>query len=639
MNTARFPFRRLLGFAVVSAALAGGASANDLAWQSLSLPASGVAGTTVNGIASLSNTGEECWGADHFLAVRNASMVHAAPPPSLDGIEPGGDTTVYFALTLPAAAGVYTYYFQGLEHNVEYFGEVQTRTITVTPAPAPPRVLLAATSFSAAAPPTISTADSVIQAPYYRLRAKVINGSSTGWHAANLWGNNNRPLDSPPPAGNYGVCALYWVRYDAIEGSVAAIGPETTTPISVRGSVQLSTYSFNGASRARVFTDEAMGGTPFYRLFATFSNPQIGTFETAGGLNNNNAVLTGLPPSGTYTVSLYWRRYDLWGNLVETGPVRSTQVTFTAGPLLVLNAGGYISATNWENPDDGTSGTNYSSEAFEFSVPVAGSLRIFTSGLYRTWGDVFDSNWNTCAFGDHDITVNVQPGSHVITVAAESEGSYLVFGELTPASPPPVVTSAASAMGTFGSPFTYQITATNGPTSYGASPLPLGLTVQASTGVIAGTPTQAGTYPVWVTAANGAGSGGQTVTITIASSGGASGGVSGGGLVVGSAPAISVHPQSQTGALGSTIAFSVSATGTAPLSYQWRKGGAALANGSTVSGATTANLTVTLATASDAGNYNVIVSNSAGSATSNLAVVTVATGDDGTPQLKVHRPL
>src|SRR5207248_1181724 len=67
----------------------------------------------------------------------------------------------------------------------------------------------------------------------------------------------------------------------------------------------------------------------------------------------------------------------------------------------------------------------------------------------------------------------------------------------------------------------------------------------------------------------------------------------------------------------------VVASGSAPLSYQWMKNGIALANGGIVNGATAATLTLTGVGSSDAGNYSVVVSNSAGSATSTAATLTI----------------
>ncbi|HYC70709.1 MAG TPA: ExeM/NucH family extracellular endonuclease [Opitutaceae bacterium] len=89
------------------------------------------------------------------------------------------------------------------------------------------------------------------------------------------------------------------------------------------------------------------------------------------------------------------------------------------------------------------------------------------------------------------------------------------------------------------------------------------------------------------------------------------------------APSITAQPASQTVVAGTTATFTVSAGGTAPLAYQWRKDGADLADGGNVSGAATDTLVVSNVQAGDAGQYDVVVSNAAGEATSNAAVLAV----------------
>ncbi len=81
---------------------------------------------------------------------------------------------------------------------------------------------------------------------------------------------------------------------------------------------------------------------------------------------------------------------------------------------------------------------------------------------------------------------------------------------------PPVITSATTASGTAGAAFSYQITATNTPTTYGATGLPAGLSVNTGTGLISGTPTSAGTSKVNLSATNPGGTGNATLTLTIA---------------------------------------------------------------------------------------------------------------------------
>ena len=114
-------------------------------------------------------------------------------------------------------------------------------------------------------------------------------------------------------------------------------------------------------------------------------------------------------------------------------------------------------------------------------------------------------------------------------------------------------------------------------------------------------PAQAGDYKV--VASNAGGSATSVVAV----------------LTVQVPPSLTLQPSNQIVLAGATVNFSVVATGTAPLEYQWQF------NGAPLGGAVAETLILTNIQPAQAGSYSVLVTNSAGSITSAVAVLTVAT--------------
>ncbi len=117
----------------------------------------------------------------------------------------------------------------------------------------------------------------------------------------------------------------------------------------------------------------------------------------------------------------------------------------------------------------------------------------------------------------------------------------------------------------------------------------------------AGTSRPAGTYPVTVTVADAAGNRVETVV----------------SVVMNDPVVITAQPQGVTVNPGQPVSLSVSADGTGPFTYQWRRGGTDLA------GANGPVYSVAAAAEGDEGVYSVVVGNAAGSATSAVAAVVV----------------
>jgi carbohydrate binding protein with CBM6 domain/putative Ig domain-containing protein len=109
------------------------------------------------------------------------------------------------------------------------------------------------------------------------------------------------------------------------------------------------------------------------------------------------------------------------------------------------------------------------------------------------------------ALGTNNVTVsatnNVGTGNNVLAIT------------INPAAP--IISSALTTSGMIGSPFSYTITGSSSPTSYHATNLPAGLTINTSTGVISGTPTTLGISNVIISATNAGGTGTNTLVLTI----------------------------------------------------------------------------------------------------------------------------
>src|SRR5262249_15189251 len=92
-------------------------------------------------------------------------------------------------------------------------------------------------------------------------------------------------------------------------------------------------------------------------------------------------------------------------------------------------------------------------------------------------------------------------------------------------------------------------------------------------------------------------------------------------------PSVTVQPQSRTNNLNASASFNVVATGTSPLSYQWRFNGTNLADGGQFSGASSSSLGIDSVQPMNAGSYSVVVTNIVGSTTSAVAALTVLLPD------------
>jgi hypothetical protein len=136
----------------------------------------------------------------------------------------------------------------------------------------------------------------------------------------------------------------------------------------------------------------------------------------------------------------------------------------------------------------------------------------------------------------------------------------------------------------------------------------------ATLNIIGATAAQAGNYSVVVTG---------TCTPVITSNAVA--------LTISNGVTITSNPASTSACTGGNVTFTTAATGSA-LTYQWQKNGVNISNGGSVSGATSASLTITGVVAGDATNYKAVITSSCGSATTTPAILTITSAPAITTQ-------
>jgi subtilisin-like proprotein convertase family protein len=209
----------------------------------------------------------------------------------------------------------------------------------------------------------------------------------------------------------------------------------------------------------------------------------------------------------------------------------------------------------------------------------------------------------------------------ITNVQAADSGNYVVVvtnvaASVTSAPPtvlsvlflPVIIGPPQSRTNTAGTTATFTVTAT------GSSPL--GYQWRRNNTNLTNGGNISGTTAATLTVSNVTASDATSYTVVVTNSAGVVTSAPPAWLTVLTRPVITSQPQSRTNIAGTTATFTVTATGSTPLSYQWRRNNNTVTNGGNISGTTTATLTVSNVTASDATSYTVVVTNSAGAVTS-----------------------
>ena len=256
------------------------------------------------------------------------------------------------------------------------------------------------------------------------------------------------------------------------------------------------------------FTEAIIG---FTAADLTVPNGSLSTLTTGDGGITWTATLT---PSASTTAASNVLTLDLTGIADTAGNAGAG--TVDSGNYAVETVAPTVSSI----ARVGTAVSNASSVAFtvtfsegvtgvdtsDFTLTATGSAAGTVASVSTTSTSVYVVTVNAVT-GDGTLRLDLKPsGTGIADLAGNAiSGGYTGGQAYTFDHTPPVITSALTAAGTYQTALSYTITASGGATSYGATGLPGGLSVDSTTGVISGTPNRTGTITVSISATDAAG--------------------------------------------------------------------------------------------------------------------------------------
>lgn len=287
--------------------------------------------------------------------------------------------------------------------------------------------------------------------------------------------------------------------------------PATSAP-TVTTTTATSITTTDASSGGNVTADGGASVTARGVVYGTATAPTLANsvVTTGSGTGSYTSALTGLSVNTRY----YYRAYAT--NSVNTSYGSESNFYTLANVPGALVIGTPLGTSI---PVSFNSGTENSNPAITtYAIQETGGLYVQAGGSLGA-SAVFQTaaTWGT-------ISVTGLSNNTTYTFHAKARNGDLAettFGATasgTTTGPVAPVVTGGSPSGTYNVAFSYNIIATNTPTSYGISSgtLPAGLTLNTTTGEISGTPTAAGSSSVDVTATNGAGTGTGTLNFTIA---------------------------------------------------------------------------------------------------------------------------
>lgn len=446
------------------------------------------------------------------------------------------------------------------------------------------------------------------------------NGNSPGtfpnfYVSGNIYWNNSstgNPVAAllRDSAGNIVdfVCA-----YDAVPSQI-------TTPIPIPTSQWTSSPIAANTSTS----------VTYQRKGSTDQNSNADWTTAAPSLGTLNTGMT-IPFTGVGTIPITPAISGAFTSGIWTGNVTVTQPA--TGMLLVANdASSHTGISNAFNvstsagmgvtpagglSSSGSAGGPFTPSSQVYTVSNTGSASMnWTVSATAPWVTLSTSGGTLANGGSTNVTVSINSNANALGSSSYSDtvtftnttndvGDTVRSVSLAVLPSAPVINSPATAVATVGQLFSYQITATNNPTSFNATGLPVGLGVNTATGLISGTPTASGgPYSVTLSASNGA-----TGTATL-------------GLTLLKAPAFSNGPP-PAATINTAYSFAYTATGYPAPAFSVT--GGALPVGLTL---TTAGLLSGTPTLGGTYTGTVSLANSSGTVTQNFTITVLFSFSD-----------
>ena len=288
----------------------------------------------------------------------------------------------------------------------------------------------------------------------------------------------------------------------------------------------------------------AATGVQFGALFATFTANSVTQITAAVPANAVTAPITVVNNYGSATTTTNFNilpilfREDFssitGGNSTTSGGSSTAWAGNTNFPTGSndYQAGGAVRLGTSSQPGSVTSrAINLSGNGGAFTVSfkvkgwttVEGQIKVTAGTQSQTVSYVATMS------GDFETkSLNFTGGTSATAIKIETTAKRAFIDDvmITAEAPssPPVITSPLTAGGIAGTAFSYQIAASNSPTSFGAANLPAWASVNTTNGLISGAAPTAGTNVVTISASNSVGVASTNLTITILPTGGAGGG-------------------------------------------------------------------------------------------------------------------